>query len=376
MNMRACIAASLLFVACASEPSAIDAAADDASAPIDAARTSDAGTDALVLDAAPDASSAPPARLHASGSDIVDEAGNRVILRGYSWGAWGTAIERDGADNAAQGANVVRLPLRWWGQYHGDVDSYIDDPSQHYVDPHHLQMLDDTIRWATDAGLWVVLFLDSDCGQDASSDVAYCNGNNFWNDSTMRAHFADLWRLLVTTYRDHPLIAAYELLPEPQWTGSHADIRAFYEEMTAVVRELDTRTPVIMGPADAYNAHWLEDAYTTVDDNIIYTVDDFLFTSPAPGHLADMMAFSSAHHVPVWVNQIGIESGRDMASTYAGQALDALNAAHIGWAWWTYRIDSMDPSVHGMYYLAVDGRTWVPKSDWLTLVGTKLVASP
>ena len=216
MIMRRHIVASLLFVACTSEPVAIDAATSDVGAAVDAVVVSDAGTDVLVIDAAADASIAPPARLHASGSDIVDEAGNRVVLRGYSWGAWGTAIERDGMDNAAQGANVVRLPLRWWGQYHAGVDSYVDDPTQHYVDQAHLTMLHDDIEWATRAGLWVVLFLDSDCGQDASSDTTYCMGQNFWNNPAMRVHFVDLWRLFVTTYCDHPLIAVYELLPKPQ----------------------------------------------------------------------------------------------------------------------------------------------------------------
>ena len=51
--------------------------------------------------------------LSVRGQDIVDPSGRPILLRGWNWGHFGKAIEQDAADNAAQGANVVRIPIRW-----------------------------------------------------------------------------------------------------------------------------------------------------------------------------------------------------------------------------------------------------------------------
>src|SRR3954454_19522978 len=63
---------------------------------------------------------APPMRLSVSGQEILDPSGTPIVLRGWNWGQWGTMQPQDAADNRAQGANVVRIPLRWWGAWGED----------------------------------------------------------------------------------------------------------------------------------------------------------------------------------------------------------------------------------------------------------------
>ena len=58
-----------------------------------------------------------PPRLSVSGDQVLDPAGHPMVLRGYSWGQWGTTQPQDAAANQAQGAKSVRIPLRWWGDY-------------------------------------------------------------------------------------------------------------------------------------------------------------------------------------------------------------------------------------------------------------------
>ncbi len=81
-----------------------------------------------------------PKRLSVSGANVLDPQGRPIVLRGYNWGQWGTVQPQDAADNVAQGANSVRIPLRWWGDWRDGVDSR-DVASPGHIDPAHLAIL-------------------------------------------------------------------------------------------------------------------------------------------------------------------------------------------------------------------------------------------
>jgi hypothetical protein len=302
-----------------------------------------------------------PARLSVSGSQVLDPQGHNIVLRGYNWGQWGAAQQQDAADNLAQGANSVRIPLRWWGDWKSNVDSR-DPGAPGHVDPAHLSQLDRYISWATSQHLWVVLFLDSNFGQGANASK-----DNFWTDPAMKQQFIEVWQFLVARYLHTPYIAAYELLAEPHPPGvSDSAVKDFYDTVISAVRRTDTRTPLVVGPNQDYSLKHLMAAYTTVDRNVIYTGDYFIFDNPLD-RMPDIQAFQQRYRVPVWINQVGIPSGNADSQTKARAVLGALNAAGVGWAWWTYRVFSASPETHGIYYQTAGGG-WLVKQDWLTLV--------
>jgi len=146
------------------------------------------------------------ARLSVDGDKILDPSGVAIELRGWNWGQWGSEQAQDAADNAAQGANVVRIPLRWWGFYNNEdqtsdpvtrIDSRSDDAPGH-IEPQHLRALDRMIRDAACHGLWIDLFLDSNCGQASATGgtAAYCGTvasgapASFANDPEMVEEFS------------------------------------------------------------------------------------------------------------------------------------------------------------------------------------------
>jgi uncharacterized protein YndB with AHSA1/START domain len=220
---------------------------------------------------------APPPRLTIAGAQILDPSGQPIIMRGYNWGQWHTTQPNDAPDNVTQGANSVRIPLRWWGDWKDNVDSRNEAEANH-LDPAHLTILDQTMQWASDNHLWITLFVDSNNGQGADGAT-----DNFWTDPAMKQEFVEVWQFLVQRYRDLPYLAAYEILPEPRATGvTNTAVREFYESIIPAIRALDARTPIVVGPNDAYNLHDLEDAFSTVDDKLIYTGDYFIFPNADP----------------------------------------------------------------------------------------------
>ena len=202
--------------------------------------------------------------------------GTPLVLRGINEGTWGEMREADAAMIAAQGANVVRLPIRWWGLYGTrDIESR-DDASPGHFKPGHLTRFLQEIQWCLDAGLWVIPTIDSNCGQYGLQDAdmaAYCDpsgaypqGRNFWTDTTQRRLFKEAWVHLAGLLKDLPRIAFYELLPEPlqdHGPAHAAAVSAFYQElMTAIEDEAgDTRTPFLVGARDAYNINLCDEAY-------------------------------------------------------------------------------------------------------------------
>jgi endo-1,4-beta-mannosidase len=309
---------------------------------------------------------APPPRLTIAGAQILDPSGQPLVMRGYNWGQWGTTQPEDAADNVQQGANAVRIPIRWWGVYKDGIDSR-DDAAPGHIDPAHLAVLDQTMQWASDHHLWITLFVDSNNGQGAGDAT---NGDdNFWTDAAMKQEFVEVWQFLVERYRDLPALAAYEILPEPRPTGvDNAAVRAFYDSIIPTLRALDARTPIVVGGNHAYALHDLDDAFTTIDDKLIYTGDYFIFPDGDPlDRMHDISDFTAAHGAPVWINQVGVLTGDPCAMSMANQVLDGLDALDVGWAWWTYRELTTSADQHGIYYSAGDG-SWIVKPDWLTFV--------
>ncbi|MEU4220611.1 cellulase family glycosylhydrolase [Actinoplanes sp. NPDC026623] len=319
---------------------------------------------------------------------IIDPTTKKsIVLRGYNWGEWDTAqFPKDPNENVAQGANSVRIPLRWWGDYKTGVDSYDKTATTTgYIEPCHLKLLDETIKQAVDKHLWVILFADSDNGQGSGPDQE----NNFWNpkNKDKRDQFKELWRFLTKRYQNTPYIGALEILPEPNLnTGGKGsptpqdddDVRFFYEEFIGVIRGIDRDTPIVVGPNDLYNIKRLNNVVTSVDDNIIYTGDYFIHEGAPLDRTQDLSAFQNTNNAPVWINQVGIPSGAtedldDNARDEAARVLDDLNDRGIGWSWWTYRVRTTKADTHGIYYVdPTDANNWIRKDKWYELVGEHL----
>ncbi|HEX3765540.1 MAG TPA: hypothetical protein VHW23_42885, partial [Kofleriaceae bacterium] len=77
-------------------------------------------------------------RLSILDDQILGPDGTEIKLRGWNWGQWNTILAgdlfpdypdsrrndpSDGADAVTQGGNVVRILLRWWGEYGPDNDN-------------------------------------------------------------------------------------------------------------------------------------------------------------------------------------------------------------------------------------------------------------
>jgi hypothetical protein len=326
------------------------------------------------------------ARLTVAGSELHEPGSQRALwLRGFNWGWWGTAQPQDANENMARGANVVRMPFRWYFNGAGADIRQTDAPG--HISPEGLAELDQNIRWATEAGLWVVLFAGSDLGAGDSE-------RNYWTDPALRQEFFETWTFLVQRYKDTPRIAAYELLsePHPKKPTTSADLRHFYEDLVAEVRRYDTATPLIIGPNDNYDINQLHDALTLLDDKLVYAANFYLPTeyckpdkrgpyNPEPVHypgpyfdnaghpkridataLAEVLQpavdFRAHYAVPVFIDQVGCVGAAPGVLDFTRDALAQLRAQQMAWTFWTYRVSNDGPEGHGLWYRLTRHDPW------------------
>ncbi|MES2127104.1 MAG: cellulase family glycosylhydrolase [Pseudomonadota bacterium] len=325
--------------------------------------------------AAPTPAPPPPvARLTLSGATMLAPNSRTLLLRGINEGTWGKMRSSDAAAIAAQGGNVVRVLIRWWGLYGGtDVESRADTAPGHFKPDHLAQFLTE-IQWCIDAGLWVVPVIDSNCGQSGIQNAAtaqYCDpsgsypgGRNFWTDLTQRQLFKESWIYLAGILKDKPNIAFYELLPEPlsgRDVSYGDDVSAFYQELMAAIDETagDKRTPFLVGARDAYNINLCDEAYIAAPrwaNRVVYTGNLFIHTGKTQAeNIADLesrlgalVAMRSKRNVPVFIQQFGVRSGDDPAGFYLDAGLSRMTAAGVGYTGWQWRQNTSSPDEYAV----------------------------
>lgn len=192
------------------------------------------------------------------------------------------------------GASWVRLSYDKWRPARrdfllGDADDY-----QGLVEA-DLKQLVAVLDRAHAAGLKVVITPLSLPGMRWAQNNHGQFDDRLWQDKRFWEQSARFWRDLARALKDHPAIAAYNLVNEPapekqgglvehadpgqmkrwyaQHKGSARDLPALYRELLAAVREADSKTPVMLdagwyAAADAFN-YWPE---ALDDPRVLYSV--------------------------------------------------------------------------------------------------------
>ena len=312
------------------------------------------------------------------------------------------------------GASWVRLSYDKWQPAERDYLIGNADQYQGLV-AKDLQQLKTTLDRAHAAGLKVVITPLSLPGMRWAQN----NGDRFddrlWQDKRFWTQSAAFWRDLAAALKEHPAVAAYNLINEPapekqaglaehadaakmrDWyekqVGSARDLPGFYQTLISAIREVDPLTPIMVdagwyGAADAFS-YW---PAPLADSRVLYSFhmyEPYAATSAPnlqrarpytyPGLVPfaagmqkwDPNRVRSYLQLPLdWAAQHAIPANRMVAGEfgcmrklpgcqqYLEDVLSALEAARVHWAFYSFREDSWD----GMDYEL--GSANVPWAYW------------
>ena len=212
---------------------------------------------------------------------------------------------------------------------------------------------------------------------------------NIWEDEAAQQAYADMWRWTAERYRDNPIVVGYDLMCEPnstakfglwepeefyeQYGGTTHDWNTFHPLITAAIREVDPKTPILVSAEGWGGVLWLPYLETTGDPRTVYMVHQYepqdQYTHqelPAlnsyPGNfdldydgspdtfdrnwLDDFLKiidqYRQEHSVPVAVNEFGVYRFSPGAAEFMTDEMnlfDARGLNHALWSWdpaWEY----------------------------------------
>lgn len=312
------------------------------------------------------------------------------------------------------GASWVRLSYDKWPPSErdfllGDADHY-----QGLAEP-DLATLRQVLDDAHAAGLKVVVAPLSLPGMRWAQNNQNRFDDRLWQDKRYWGQAAAFWRDLALALKDHPAVAAYNLVNEPApekngglpehasaqamraWyereQGGARDLPLFYQQVVAAIREVDPYTPVMLdagwyAAADAfaywhapladsralYSVHMYEPYAATSAPNMLRETP-LAYPGPVPfggrvqtwdaGRVADYLHqplhWTAAMKLPssrLVVGELGCMRRLPGCRQYLEDVLGVLDDAGLHWAFYSFREDSWD----GMDYEL--GTAKVPWKYW------------
>ena len=336
--------------------------------------------------------------LRVSGNLIVDEKGQKIVLKGYNIGNWmmlenfmfgypGTEEEfryavkkyageenyeyffdrflsyffneKDAAFLKDIGVNCIRIPFNY---RHFESDNapyrYMESGFKH---------MDRAIDICKKYGIYVILDLHAVQGHQSTS--WHCDNNNlmpaeFFTNEDHRQRFIKLWVHIAKRYKDEDIIAGYDLINEPDAidsvTGGTAVkiLNQVYKDATAEIRKVDP-DHIIFIAGNNFNNDFdvIEPPFA---DNLAYTCHYYLdvCTStavPYPGKVAGIFydrrqvelqmnardEYMRKHNVPCWVGEFGVRlsyPGLTECRLLAfGDQLDCICKREHHYSIWNYK---------------------------------------
>ena len=308
--------------------------------------------------------------LKRDGQNIVDENGQKVIIRAMGLGGWmlqegymmqtgdyagpehkirqkiqevvGTektdlfydawhanhCRKADLDSLAAWGFNAVRLPMH----YKLFTLPIEEEPvtGQHTWLDKGFEIVDNLLQWCAENKIYLILDLHGapgGQGYDAAISDYDDTKPSLWESYLNKAKTVALWRKLAQRYADEPWLGGYDLLNETNWNlPGNSALRQLYEDITVSIRAVDTNHIIFI------EGNWFANDFTGLtppwDSNMAYSFHKY-WSHNNQASIQWVLNLRTQHNVPIWCGEAGENS-----NVWFTDAIRLLEDNEIGWAWW------------------------------------------
>lgn len=327
--------------------------------------------------------------LQVQGSQLVDPAGNVVLLKGTNLGNWfviepwmlgwtegesqigdqyeieATLAKRFGESEKNRlmdlyrsnwirprdfkviksfGMNVVRLPMNY--------RLFEDDSNPYHLRKDAFKWIDRAVDMAAAQGLYTILDMHGvQGGQSPYDHTGHAGQNHLWDNPENPKRLAWLWGELAKRYRSNPAVVAYDVFNEP-YGGSHTQIKAAFAPCYLAIRQFDPDKLIFaMGSYDGFSFYGTptENGWHNVGYQMHYYPGLFGGGDPSPETHADHIAglASVAEEAkrfqgPFLVGEMNVV----FKSAGGGPLMRRYFDLHAGYGWhttmWAYRLNKPD----------------------------------
>lgn len=319
-----------------------------------------------------------------SGEDIVSPGVTKWV--GTNQGNWGENYQPDAATILSYGANVVRILIRWQGDYDVGTDSYSASSVGFCLPANYTKFMQE-LDWLEAQGLWIVFAVDTNYGAGTRG-----LGTADWNffdtlDTAGKALYTEqyyqFWEFLVRQNMKRSRILCWELLPEPMQTGSNSShgqiLKAWYLTLMNRLRAIGGNTaPFLIGGRASYGLNTVEEVLFPERNDVIYTAD-FLTNKvqnedTVAADIEALCLFRDTYGKPILIQQFGRNTSDDEGNgtttenaglTALNGGLFALRAKNVPFTHWQFHQNSTNPGAYALWYKTDGGvnsaDNWTPK---------------
>jgi len=318
--------------------------------------------------------------LKANGKLIVNENGEKVILRGMGLGGWmlqegymfklgnigmqhrikakiedvvgkektnqfyeawlaNHTTKADIDAMAAWGFNSMRLPMHY-NLYTLPVEEE-KVPGQNTWLEKGFAMTDSLLQWCKANKIYLILDLHAAPGGQGN-DLNISDRDpakpSLWDSEANQQKTVALWRKLAERYANEPWIGGYDIINEPNWgfedpkdtrgtsEKKNEPLRKLMIDITKAIREVDTKHIVIIEGNGFGNNY--RGVLPVWDNNMVLSFHKYgnFNTTDA---IRNFLNLRDQHNVPIWLGESGENS-----NTWFAEAIHLAESNDIGWAWW------------------------------------------
>jgi len=311
--------------------------------------------------------------LHARGTEIVDEKGETVLLRGVGLGncllpegyMWRFGNEGDrprkierivsdliGEEKAGQfwkeyrrgyetEADIKRIAELGFNSVRPALNArlFLSEGEKPLYLNEGFELLQDLVGWCRKAGVYVIIDMHAAPGGQTGQNIddSADNQPELFSDRRNQERLIALWVTLANRYKDEPTVAAYDLLnePLPKRTGAlekyKDQLEPLYQRIAKAIRAVDKRHMLTLEGGD-----WANDWSVfsqRFDDNLVYQFHYYCWDRPtALKSIGRYLANRRRLGAPIWCG----ETGEKDDAIYWGTT-EYFEANGVGWSFWPWK---------------------------------------
>ncbi len=303
-----------------------------------------------------------------NGHDILDNDGNKIMLRGLGLGGWlvpegymlhfhpgdpagsptsirNRIVELIGEEKAAEfyaeylknyvtaqdiqqiadwGYNHIRLPFSY---------KFLDPDtiSPIFVDDGY-EIIDQCLEWCKTAGLYMILDMHCAPGGQNHGNISDSDGTaRLWTEEKYQIKIIDIWKEIAERYADEEWIIGYDLINEPVLPEGYngLDLRTLYMQIRSKIRQVDNNHIIfIEGNWYASDFSYLDPIF---DTKMVYSFHKY-WSENDQASIQSYLNLRNKTGVPLWLGETGENSNHWFA-----EMAELAENNNIGWCNWTHK---------------------------------------
>lgn len=310
--------------------------------------------------------------LHTNGQDIVNESGQKILLKGVGLGNWllpegymwkfgingdrPRKIEKLIADligkekaanfwkifrqNYITEADIKRIAELGFNSVRPALNSrlFLTEGEKPVYVEEGFQLIDSLVTWCKKYNLYVIIDMHGAPGGQTGANIDDSPNNipELFIERKYQDQLVELWVKLAQRYKDEPIVAAYDLLNEPLPINTGAAdkykhlLEPLYKRITAAIRKVDQKHMITL---EGFN--WSNDwsLFTKpFDNNVFYQFHYYCWARPDNlNEIDEFLRKRDELNTPIWVGETGEKGNAIYWATT--QLFESKNIGFSFWPW-------------------------------------------